>query len=262
MGQGDASWFGSALGGLGSLVGDVGGVLDAGARIMDKTLGAAPSLAGEGDNFFGGMGGVGDLMSGAGKLLNFDEAGNWDPNAGGVGDLVSGGVGMLDSLGVTNMGPWGAAIGGTAQFAANLAEMSQHSEERTGDYFGNNYWASAGDATLGALHAGLGSWCPVAELYISGFELAGDAVGGASGLIGEGVEFVDGLFGDDEVEDRQWSFGAGDVLGWGLHGLHDLADAVIPGEDSMAGVASVVDTVGGGIHDAGSAVVSFIGSLF
>jgi hypothetical protein len=214
----------------GSLMGDAGGVLDAGARVMDATFNGG---VGNGDNLFGGISGVGDLIAGTGKLMQTDENGNWDPNWGGAGDIVNGGIGLLDATGVTNMGPWGAAIGGTAQAATNgyeayeaFSAMSGETDPKKRAELERQGWGSAGDATLGALHAGLGSWCPVAELYISAFEMAGDGLGSIAGAIG----------GDDA------KFGAGDIVG-------GVLDAIIPEEEdswSMQAGNAVSDAVGGG----------------
>ncbi len=289
--EGENPWrWGDALG---SLFGDVAGLAQTANQVVGAPWAANTMdfMAGTGDLWgkpgglmadvadtaTGGLGGAGaapfiggglDIFTGISKIMD----GN---TGGGVGDIISGGAGILSSNSLLGnagglmpgaagqMGQtWGGGIltgvGGAAQMLGNMAEMEKHKDERRGDYWSNDYWGSAGDATLGALHAGVGSWCPVADMYITGFELAGDAIGGGAGLLGEGVEWVDSWFGDDEVEDRDWKFGAGDVLGWGLHGAHDLVDAIPGGHYVTDGIAGGVEAVGGAVSDAASAVWSFL----
>jgi hypothetical protein len=205
---------------VGSLVGDTAGVLDAAGDLGKNVPDVGP------------LGDVADLVSGAGKLLNWDENGKWDPNHGGWGDIVNGGVGLAE--GPLKMAPGiGPAIGGTAQALANgyqaytkFDAMSQETDPVKKAALEREAWGSTGDATIGALHAGLGSWCPVAEMYIAGGELALDGLGTAAGWAGG----------------KDAKFGAGDVVG-------GLLDAIIPEEeDAWSNQAGnyVNNAVGGG----------------
>ena len=118
------------------------------------------------------------------------------------------------------------ALANGYQAYTKFDEMSSETDPTKRAALEREAWGSTGDATLGALHAGIGSCCPVAELYISGTELALDGLGTAAGWAG----------GDDA------KFGAGDVVG-------GLLDAVIPEEeDAWSNQAGnwVHDAVGGG----------------
>ena len=210
------NWGGDRLDEVGSIAGDAAGVLEAAGKLGRSVPDVGP------------LGDVGDIMSGVGKLAHFDDEGNWDPNWGGAGDLVAGGAGLAARTpGV------GAAVGGTAQALTNgyqayehFSAMSNETDPEKRAELERKAWGSTGDATIGALHAGLGSWCPVAELYISGGELALDSVGAVAGWVG----------GDDA------KFGAGDAVG-------GLLDAVIPEEeDAWSNQAGnwVHDQLGGG----------------
>ncbi|MGE0400624.1 MAG: hypothetical protein AB7T06_28195 [Kofleriaceae bacterium] len=214
------NWVGERADEVGSVVGDFAGVMDAAGDLGKNVPDVGP------------LGDVADIVSGAGKVLHWDENGNWDPNHGGWGDIVSGGAGLAE--GPLKMAPGvGPAIGGTAQALANgyqaytkFDEMSRETDPARRAELEREAWGSTGDATLGALHAGIGSWCPVAELYISAGELALDGLGTAAGWAG----------GDDA------KFGAGDVVG-------GLLDAIIPEEeDAISNRAGnwVHDSVGGG----------------
>ena len=45
-----------------------------------------------------------------------------------------------------------------------------HTDEINGGYMHNQFWGNMGDATIGGLHAAIGSWCPVAEMYLDAGE--------------------------------------------------------------------------------------------
>lgn len=214
------NWGGGLLEDAGTLVGDGAGVIDGIGRAGKAVGGALPDV--------GPIGDIADIASGAGKMLHFDEQGNWDPNYGGIGDIVNGGAGLLGATpGV------GAAVGGTAQALTNgyqayehFSAMSAETDPAKRAALEHDAWGSTGDATIGALHAGIGSWCPLADLYITAGEAALDVTGSIAGAVG----------GDDA------KFGAGDVVG-------GLLDAVIPEEeDAWSNQAGnwVHDQVGGG----------------
>jgi hypothetical protein len=204
--------FLDTLGGImdpvGSIVGGFGGIGDAAARVADTAINGG--TVGNGDSLFGGIASVGNIVAGAGKLMQDD------PNWGGIGDLVAGGIGIAEGTGLTSMGPWGAAIGGGAQALTNGYEAYENFSK--GDKDGG--WNSVGDASIGALHAGLGSWCPVAELYISAAETGLNLLGTGFGMIG----------GDDA------KFSAGSAVGGLMRGM--------VGDESMGSWVS--DQVGGG----------------
>lgn len=214
------NWTGTKMDEIGSVVGDTAGVLDAAGDLGKNVPDVGP------------MGDIADIVSGAGKVLHWDEQGNWDPNHGGWGDIVAGGAGLITDATKGSPGV-GAAIGGTAQALANgyqaytkFDALSRETDPARRAALEHDAWGSAGDATIGALHAGLGSWCPVAEMYISAGELALDGLGTAAGWIG----------GEDA------KFGAGDVVG-------GLLDAIIPEEeDAWSNQAGnwVNNAVGGG----------------
>ncbi len=238
------SWL-SDIGAVASSVGDLMGSAGAGAAgLIGRAADAFPGVASGGGEAMGRWGGAADLVSGVAKIAD----GNW---GGGLGDVVSGGAGIADTFDVFGKGtPVGAIIGGGAQAIGNVYEMTQHSDERMGGYWDNKFWGSAGDATIGALHAGIGSWCPLAEMYISAGELGLDAIGGAAGIAGDLVDGFGSLTGLYET-DNEWGFGAGDVVGMALHGGHDL----INGIGGMLGGGADV------IGDAGSAIWSAVPSM-
>lgn len=259
------SFAGDAVGFLGGAAGIEASNWGKGGDIFGRVTGATNNVGGSGAMPF--IGGALDVFTGFSKYQDGNKGG-------GVGDIINGVTGALGGFdAISNLGgampgvagemgqSWGGGvltgIGGAAQMLGNMSEMNNHASERRGDYWGNDYWGAAGDATLGALHAGVGSWCPVADAYITGFELLGDGVGGAAGLLGEGVQMVDGWFGDDEVENRDWKFGAGDVLGWGLHGAHDLVDAIPGGHYVTDGIAAGVEGIGGAVGGAASAIADW-----
>ncbi|MFN0252548.1 MAG: hypothetical protein ACKV2T_37070 [Kofleriaceae bacterium] len=159
--------------------------------------------------------GVGDMASGVGKLASYKDNGEWDPNWGGVGDLVNGAISLADADSGASSGGIGALIGGGSQAVFNGIEAHENWEllKRESDPAAradieHNLWGASGDATLGALHAGLGSWCAPADAAITGTETILDTLGTVVGVLG----------GSDAA------FGAGDVVG-------GVLDAVIPEEE-------------------------------
>ena len=206
------------------------------------------------------------------------------PSWAGASDLVGGGakvgVDLLRDneelgLGEDLLPGIGPLIGGLATTAGGLGGMYQHADQAGQGYFSNDeggrneYWGSAGDATLGAVHAGLGTAALLglsadtveapsvlgvplealslpetaaaiaADASLSAGETAVNGVGFAAGLTGSAINAAEGLHGE---EAHDWYFGAGDVVGLAEHGAYDglgaLAGAALGGGSAAAAPAA------------------------
>jgi hypothetical protein len=166
-------------------------------------------------------------------------------------------AGLVESV-IPGLGP---LIGGAATTVGGLGGMYQHADQAGQGVFANDeggrneFWGSAGDATLGAMHAGLGATETLAimadggeamtgvglplellSLPATGVALAADTslstaetvVNGAgllTGMAGSGLNMAQGLSGKDA---HDWYFGAGDVVGGVEHAAVNGLSALNP----------------------------------
>ena len=185
--------------------------------------------------------------------------------------MVNGGAWLGSDAGyLGHFGPGLAAgIGGTAQAVTSGYEAYRQFSAMRGETDPaaraereRNGWNATGEATVGGLHAGLGSWNPMAEAYIGGGELALDATGTVSGILGgDDAEFtagsavggvLDAAIPDesDSLSNRagRWVDRAvgggigGGILGMGAAGLTQLAAAPFNVADAATG--GVMNTIG------------------
>ena len=155
--------------------------------------------------------------------------------------------------------PWVGTGIGVGQFGYHAHEAAN--TEDNGSYFNNEHWNHVGEASLGAVGAAA-SWCPPAALYLGGGELATDALGWASGKVGDGINNTFGTHLDTH-------FTAGSVVGETEHLMsnfsarnHPLMNGALMGAcpamalaanagDLVTGSGQVIDSIGHGIGRAG-----------
>ncbi len=187
----------------------------------------------------GAVGGGLDILTGINKIGN--------DNTGGYGDIIAGGTSIVPKLAqmagaskgtLDKLGPIGAVIGGGAQAVTNTMEAREHRDERKQGYWSNDdgernaFWGAAGDAQLGGTHAILGAFAPQADSLLSIGEGVVDGVGMGAGLLGDGIDSLGDATGLWDTQ-NEWGFGAGDVVGMGMHGIHDLVNTLGPGDDAV-----------------------------
>lgn len=160
--------------------------------------------------------------------------------------------------GVEGMDPTGigSMIGGTTTALGGIAGMVENSDQLNQGYLSNDeggrneFWSSAGDTTLGSMHAALGAataagltadaleagsvlglplelisvpetiGAEVLDKGLSMAELGMNGVGLASGMAGSAYNYANGLEGEEAVNTY---FGASDVVGAGEHLAFDGA---------------------------------------
>ncbi|MCE9579826.1 MAG: hypothetical protein K8W52_42305 [Deltaproteobacteria bacterium] len=203
---------------------------------------------------------VADGAEVAGTVLDMTENGvNWDNGTALAGhgaqfglDLLeeNGNVGFLESL-IPGLGPM---IGGALSTVGGIGGMVESADQIDQGYLANDaggrneFWGSAGNATLGSMHAALGLTESLAiaadageavsgiglplELLslpatgvalgldesLAGAEAITKGVGTATGLVGTGLNYAQGLEGKDA---HDWYFGLGDVVGLAEHAAFD-----------------------------------------
>jgi hypothetical protein len=195
---------------------DTGSVVSALGRMND-----APGIGMIGNT----IGAVSNTVTGVSELLHGDYAA-------GLGDIGSGlfkGMSAANASGLLNLGaagPFMGALAGTSQAIGHGIEASRHTDQIDAGYQNNQFWTESGKATWGAASA-LASANPVAGLYVGGAKLGLDLLGGASGLIGDGINAVAGTHLDT-------GFSAGSVVGGIEHLAYDGGRAAVNGVTSAA----------------------------
>jgi hypothetical protein len=164
-------------------------------------------------------GGVGGMQQPEPQNWGHDVAGLLS----GAGELVGG-------------GKLGAILGGAGEAVGGISTAMEHTDQIDGGYMGNKFWGGVGDATIGGLRAGLGSWCPAAGAYIEGGVALLDGIGSIAGMI-----------------NPDWNFDAGDAVGFAAHGVTDGVKYLAENG------GEIVDSIGGALGDAGGAVADFAG---
>ncbi len=172
-----------------------------------------------------GLGGLGDFVSGLSKYASGSEYA-------GAGKMASGGLGMLNK----GLGMFGKKIPGLGyatnglETAANFAEAVDNREEADEGYFFNDdgkrnaFWGAAGDTKLSLAHTILAG-DPAADGLLSLCELGADGLGMGVGMMRDQAESLGDFTGLYDMDDEDWRFGAGDLVGMMMHGENELIDA-------------------------------------